>query len=58
MKDCGYYCDYTAVYVDDLLIASKDPESVVKDLKDLHKVKLKGTGAISYHLGCYLFRDK
>ena len=27
-------------------------------LKDVHKFNLKGSGAISYHLGCDFFRDE
>ena len=30
MKDCGGHCEYVAVHVDDLLITSKDPRSIVK----------------------------
>ena len=26
--------------------------------KQMHKLKLKGTGPIEYHLGCDFFRDK
>ena len=58
MKDCGDHYEYIAVYVDDLLIASKDPKSIAKSLEDVYKFKLKGTGPISYHLGCDFFRDK
>jgi len=53
MRDCGDHYEYIAVYVDDLLIASKDPSSIIKTLFDEHKFKLKGTGAVSFHLGCY-----
>jgi hypothetical protein len=49
--------EYIAVYVDDLAIAAKDPESFVAILSDKHKIKLKGTGPITYHLGCDFFRD-
>ena len=55
MRDCRTYYEYAAVYVDDLLIASKDPESIAKYLLDDHKFKLKGTGPIKYHLD--FFRD-
>ena len=43
--------------MDDLLIASKDLESIVKCLLDDHKFKLKGTSPIKYHLDCDFFRD-
>ena len=58
MRDCGSFYEYIAVYVDDLLIASRDSKSIVKSLEDVHKFKFKGTGAIIYHLGCDFFRDK
>ena len=52
IKDYRGYCKHVAVYVDDLLISSKDSENVVKCLLEDHKFKLKGTGPIKYHLGC------
>ena len=50
--------EYIAVYVDDLAFALKDPQSLVTALEQKHKFKLKGTGPISFHLGCNFFRDK
>ena len=58
MKDCGDHYEYIAVYVDDLLIVSRDPQSIIDQLTKTHKFKLKGTGEISFHLGCDYFRDK
>ena len=49
--------EYIAVYVDDLLIAAKDPNSVIQVLKEQFKFKLKGVGPLKYHLGCDYFRD-
>jgi hypothetical protein len=49
--------EYIAVYVDDLAIAAKDPKSITDILMDKHKFKLKGTGPITYHLGCDFFCD-
>jgi Reverse transcriptase (RNA-dependent DNA polymerase) len=46
-----------AVYVDDLLIAAKDPLEITKCLEETHPFKLKGTGPLKYHLGCDYFRD-
>jgi len=46
------------VHVDDLLIASKDPDSIVKLLTETHQFKLKGTGPTEFHLGCDFFRDE
>jgi hypothetical protein len=47
-----------AVYVDDLAIGMKDPESFLEILKSKYKFKLKGSGPISFHLGCGFNRDK
>lgn len=52
----GLY-EYIAVYVDDIAIAARNPMSIVKELTETHKFKLKGTGPISYHLGMDFFRD-
>jgi hypothetical protein len=48
---------YIAVYVDDLLIAATDPNSIVQTLQEKHKFKLKGVGTLNYHLGCDYFHD-
>jgi Reverse transcriptase (RNA-dependent DNA polymerase) len=56
-KNDGLY-EYNAVYVDDLLIATRNPNEIVKVLKKNHKFKLKGVGPFTYHLGCDYFRDK
>ena len=58
MKDKGDHYEYIAVYVDDLLIASRDPEAIVKLLEsNPFSFKLKGTGELNFHLGCDYFRD-
>ena len=46
------------MYVDDLLIASKDPAGIIDTLTKEHKFKLKGTGPITFHLGCNFERDE
>ena len=47
-----------AVYVDDLLIASKTPQEITNALEAHPNLfKLKGTGPIKFHLGCDFFRD-
>jgi hypothetical protein len=56
-KDEGLY-ECIAVYVDDLLIAARNPNEIVKVLKYNHKFKLKGVGPLTYHLGYDYFRDK
>jgi len=55
-KDDHY--EYIARYVDDLAISSKDPQAIVDVLQNKYNFKLKGTGPITYHLGCDFFRDK
>jgi Reverse transcriptase (RNA-dependent DNA polymerase) len=57
MKTNGDHYDYIAVYVDDLCIISDNPESIVKDIEETHRFKLKGTGPIEFHLGCDFFQD-
>ena len=52
----GHY-EYVAVYVDDLLIASQDPQVIIDWLEKKNLFKLKGTGPVSFHLGCDFFRD-
>ena len=44
--------EYIVRYVDDLLLASTEPEQIIKQLKDTHNLKLKGTSQIKYHMGC------
>jgi len=58
MRDRGDHYEYIAVYVDDLLIVSKDPEAIIESLTKKYNFKLKGTGPISFHLGCDFGRDK
>ena len=58
MRDKGDHYEYIAVYVDDLLIASKCSGAIIQELTDKYEFKLKGTGPISFHLGCDFFRDE
>ena len=59
MRDAGDHYEYVAVYVDDLLIASKNPQEIIDALTgDPNNFKLKGTGPIKFHLGCDFFRDQ
>ena len=57
MRRCGDHWEYVAVYVDDLLIASKQPSAIIEALEKDYKFKLKGTGAVKFHLGCDYWRD-
>jgi len=43
--------------VDDIAITAKDPKAIIDTLQDQHHFKLKGTGPISFHLGCSFIRD-
>jgi hypothetical protein len=49
--------EYIAVYVDNLLIAARDPNSIVQKLQEKHKLKLKDVGSLTYHLGCNYFHN-
>jgi len=57
-KDGTSY-EYIATYVDDLLIAMKNPQEIIDALKDkkTFNFKLKGTGPVSFHLGVTYARD-
>ena len=58
MRQNGDVYEYIGVYVDDLAIAMKDPKPFVDTLTNKHSFKLKGTGPITYHLGCDFTRDE
>ena len=59
MRDAGDHYEYIAVYVDDLLIASRNPQGIIDQLQAKpHSFKLKGTGPVDFHLGCDYFRDE
>ena len=53
----GTCYEYTAVYVDDLAIAAKDPQAFCNELKKKYNLKLKGVGPLEYHLGCTYKKD-
>ena len=57
MRDAGDAYEYVAVYVDDLAFVVKDPKAFEKTLIEKYKFKLKGTGPITFHLGCDFIRD-
>ena len=57
MRDKSDHWEYIAVYVDDLLIVSRDPKTIIASLEGEHNFKLKGSGPISFHLGCDFQRD-
>ena len=45
MREMGDHYEYIGVYVDDLMIASKNPQAIIDALTAKpHSFKLKGTG--------------
>ena len=59
MRDCGDHYEYIGVYVDNLMIVSKKPQDIITGLEAKpHSFKLKGTGPVTFHLGCDYFRDE
>ena len=58
MRDKGDHYEYIGVYVDDLEIASKDPQAIIDTFINKYKFSLKGVGPLSYHLGCDFYRDR
>ena len=57
MRQVGNVYEYIATYVDDLAICSKNPQAIIDTFTKTYKYKLKGTGPLSYHLGCDYHRD-
>ena len=57
MKHCGDHYEYIGTYVDDLEIASRHPEAILDLLLTKYDFKLKGSGPMTFHLGCDFFRD-
>ena len=49
--------EYIAVYVDDLCIAAQDPKEIINILKSKYKLKVKGDGPLTYHLGADYYQD-
>jgi hypothetical protein len=59
MRDMGDHYEYLAVYVDDVMIASRNPKAITDALtSNPINFKLKGTGPVEFHLGCNYYRDK
>ena len=46
------------MYVDDLSVVVKYPNSLMDALENMYKFKLKGMGPIEFHLGCDFFCDR
>ena len=49
--------EYLAIYVDALCIAAQDPGQIIQTLKRDFKLKVKGDGPLSHHLGAEYTRD-
>lgn len=56
-RDKGDHYEHIAAHMDDLLIESKEPQSIMPTLSIKHEFKLKGTGPIAHYLGCDFGRD-
>ena len=50
--------EYLAIYVDDLFIAAQDPDQIIQSLKEDFKLKVKGDGPLSHHIGADYTWDK
>ena len=50
--------EYIAAYVDDLCIAAQDPGKIIQTLKEDYKLKVKGDGPLSHHMGANYTKDK
>jgi hypothetical protein len=57
MRDKGDHYEYVAVYVDDLLIASREPQTIITALETT-QVQVEGSGPTEFHLGCDFVRDE
>ena len=58
MRKVDDHYEYVGVYIDDLAIISKDPSAITDKLSTKYNFKLKGTGPISFYLGCDFFWDE
>jgi hypothetical protein len=54
MRRIDDHYEYICVYVDDLVVCSKEPQGIIDKLTGHHKFNLKETGPIHFHLlgGC------
>ena len=56
-KDLKCY-EYIATYVDDLCKAAQDPGKIIQIIKEHYKLKVKGDGPLTHHLGADYTKDK
>jgi hypothetical protein len=57
MRQNGTKYEYLAVYEDDIAIAAMKTEIITDALVHQYHFKLKGTGPISFHLGCIFYHE-
>ncbi len=57
MQQHGNIYEYLEVYVDNVAAAAKDAKAITDLLQNKYQFKLKGTGLISFHLGCTFVRE-
>ena len=57
MHLAGSCCKYVCIYVDDMLVVMKEPETFFQNLSKRHGYKLKAVGNPEYHLGGNFSRD-
>jgi len=60
MRKCpnGNFYEYIGTYVDDLCLVMKNPQEFLDALKKKpYSFKLKGSGPLTFHLGCGFSRD-
>ena len=54
----GLFYEYIGTYVDDLCLVMENPQEFLTKLeRALYNFKLKGSGLLSFHLGCGFSRD-
>ena len=58
MRPTDTHYEYVCVYVDDIMMFGKDPQSFFTLLTEKYNYQLKGVGPPKYHLGGDFFRDK
>ena len=58
MRDKGDHYEHISSCVDNLLITLRMPSLIIDDLENQHNFKRKGTGSVTFHLGCNFFHDE
>jgi hypothetical protein len=58
MHQNGNVYEYIGIYIDDLAMVLHEPQEFVDLLTNKYGFKLKGTGPITFHLGCDFHCDQ